>query len=1227
LSDENKIWPIPPLPKEIKEAVNDDKLAVFIGAGISRIIGCIGWEQLATNLVNRCFSLNLISYKEKQTLLQISDHKKLITICNHILKAEHEDDFFQELEMSLVANPVKVHDCNVYDELYGLRGLFVTTNVDTHFHFKFNTPRIVHRIEELEPSNIDRTKLYHIHGCIVDRESLVLTVRQYVQRYNIPSFVEFIKRILGEYVVLFVGYGTNEFELLDYLIQKHDPNKGRELKHFTLKGFFRGEDSILAYEQSYYSDLGIRVLPFEKDLKGYDQIFEVIKSWNKEINETTTYLHDTHDMIDEVVSNYTDRGAQEIFQIVKHDKSQEDYFFRKLASTNTPSVWLTDLVGMGYFDPVNNPPPIDAADKKSFTISNWKILPYLENLSSHNAAEPNREITRSTIEIVNSIISFRDKEGKRIENSYTDCAIIRTISKLPLSEITREHVKFVRTALDSRHEIRITAGEVTKHLLPKLIDGRSTDLLLALLSVMFQYKKESQYGFTRYTSVLGDFWLGEALKRYKSEISDLCGIQASDQVIELMHSISDADPHSFLVIPTIEDTGQRFQDEYLYQLVNFVRDMYELIESNLLEDRVKRLLNEKHVIFRRIALYIIDKHFGQLGKLFWNYRDNPLDDAYARYELYGLLKSNCRNFSANEMDIVLNWIESANYYIPPEMEEQADKEKRFAYRKKEWLYPLLESGNEKVRLLYEKYDRINPAAPEHPGFVTWTETKFEPVTRVRDSAFENRTNKEIAEYLKVALKGKENDEFLTDQISERFRDAVRDNPEKYSTDMQPFLEIPITFQYSLLLGLSEAWRTGKTFPWNSLLDFMFAIVNSDSFWEQPHEGQLSANPDWIASEIASLIEYGTRNDDHAFAQELLPRAESVLLILVSKSSSTAEDGHELITSVLNSPRGKTFSAMMQLSLRTARVSKQVAENRWVKSIKEDFTLRLDRTFEKSLDFSVVLGQYYQHLMYLDADWAQTNVNRVFPKEDAIHWRAAFSGYLFYTTSLRKAVYFLLRQNEHYAMALRTDFPDGQVAAHLVQHICIGYLRDFETIEDEKGLISKLLNDGTLPQLSEIVGFFWLLRSGLTDEMKSKVKPLWRELYQVLAPKKDDPAYRAVIADLSKWLSLVQDIDDEILEWLLLSAKCFRADYETTFFVEYLSQHAAKSPKQVGKIYLQMIQSGIYPQYEVDHIQQTISTIYGSDRDAADRICNLYSARGIDFLRAIYDEHRKKNTQN
>ncbi|MGA2628550.1 MAG: hypothetical protein ABSF63_15985 [Candidatus Bathyarchaeia archaeon] len=80
--------------------------------------------------------------------------------------------------------------------------------------------------------------------------------------------------------------------------------------------------------------------------------------------------------------------------------------------------------------------------------------------------------------------------------------------------------------------------------------------------------------------------------------------------------------------------------------------------------------------------------------------------------------------------------------------------------------------------------------------------------------------------------------------------------------------------------------------------------------------------------------------------------------------------------------------------------------------------------------------------------------------------------------------------------------------------------------------------------------------------------------------------------------MIQQIDSESLERLLLAASYFRADCETTFFVEYLSQHASKEPKEVGQLYLQVLRSGIYPQYEAGQIQQTVQAIYEHDKDTA-----------------------------
>ena len=152
---------IPSVPLQIIEAVNNNELAVFIGAGVSRLIGCIGWDELAKDLVDCCYERSIINYKEKETLSQYSDHKKTITICFNLLDDNGLRSLFFEQMKDALKEDGSVKIPNIYDDIFGLRGLFITTNADTHFDRKFTPSNLVFRENDFDPEKIDRTKLYH----------------------------------------------------------------------------------------------------------------------------------------------------------------------------------------------------------------------------------------------------------------------------------------------------------------------------------------------------------------------------------------------------------------------------------------------------------------------------------------------------------------------------------------------------------------------------------------------------------------------------------------------------------------------------------------------------------------------------------------------------------------------------------------------------------------------------------------------------------------------------------------------------------------------------------------------------------------------------------------------------------------------------------------------------------------------------------------------------------
>lgn len=373
----NGFKPIPDLPFEIKEAVNNETLVVFIGAGVSRLVGCEGWDKLANNLINRCFKEGYFNFREKEALSRITEHKKTITICYNVFKINNTIDvFFEEMNKSLkemyvgklifkeiedeldleygiirielrknnylddnffinkeikwddievtfeidlkfinfknrillllkeIWNKNHIETPNIYDEIVDLGALCITTNADTHFERLFSSQNIIIDPEDFIPGRLNRKNIYHIHGSVRDRENLIFTVSKYLERYSKDSFKAFLNEIFDndKYTVLFLGYGLAEFEILDFILKYRNNSEIKIIpKHFMLSPVYQGEENIMKYEQEYYNDLGINIEIYEKDIYGYNYLINVLKSWKKEIRQTTKLLSNGFSEIDEAV--------------------------------------------------------------------------------------------------------------------------------------------------------------------------------------------------------------------------------------------------------------------------------------------------------------------------------------------------------------------------------------------------------------------------------------------------------------------------------------------------------------------------------------------------------------------------------------------------------------------------------------------------------------------------------------------------------------------------------------------------------------------------------------------------------------------------------------------------------------------------------------------------------------------------------------------------------------
>ena len=570
------------------------------------------------------------------------------------------------------------------------------------------------------------------------------------------------------------------------------------------------------------------------------------------------------------------------------------------------------------------------------------------------------------------------------------------------------------------------------------------------------------------------------------------------------------------------------------------------------------------------------------------------------------------------------------------------RSKSIAYKRREWLSALLETGNEKVIAAYQKYERINPAPIEHPGTLSKIEFWTGSTSPLTVEKLSRLSNVQIAEYL---TNFKETEVFRRSDPTERglaqtLEKCVEASPQKFIDNLLPFENVSSFYQSSLLHGFLKAWRDEKPFDWFALLKFICKILSFEHFWSVQYKVGFNYR-NWILSTAADLIREGTKNDKHAFDMQFLPLAEEILLILVEKAEPSIFTPKDSSLDTLSSDRGKVFSAMINYALRFARINEDKLENcRWPQSIKADFTKRLGRNVDPSLEFSYTLGFYLPNLLYLDQQWVFGNIDRIFPQQNEDHWQAAFSGYLLSSRYPHANLYTWLKANGHYRKALNTNFVDKEVQTRLVSHFCVSWIKDWETFDDDTSLIYQLINSCNPNLLSAVVHFF--LREGETlsqsndpekikayEKVKAKIRPAWRAVFEVLSRNSDEVAYQRILSPLSAWVGLVDEIDTEILESVKASIKYIDKvpGYGMTLsrVIEALLRHVLITPQKVGKIYLEIPKSEMWYLQGIKRgdIEKTVRILYKKGhKDIADEICNRFGEAGADFLISVYEEHRR-----
>ena len=283
------IQPFVTIPTSLRTAALQKRLVPFVGAGVSQLSGCPGWGAFANATLMFFVKNGRLSHAEFDQVSMLSARVKLSIALDLRRRHQLAIDFEKLLEPDLKK---KHFGEKISASLSQLSTTFVTTNYDNLLDAR--GPRISKK-SDISVENLDReSAVIHIHGSVHEPDEMVLTTVDYLERYashkinggtQENSFLTFLDQLFKQRSVLFVGYGLEELEILEYIFQKGiaAPNENEEPRHFVLQGFFSHQLELVRNLEAYYRKFGIKLLAFSRDKLDWYQLVDVLDDLAKQL--------------------------------------------------------------------------------------------------------------------------------------------------------------------------------------------------------------------------------------------------------------------------------------------------------------------------------------------------------------------------------------------------------------------------------------------------------------------------------------------------------------------------------------------------------------------------------------------------------------------------------------------------------------------------------------------------------------------------------------------------------------------------------------------------------------------------------------------------------------------------------------------------------------------------------------------------------------------------------
>jgi hypothetical protein len=465
--------------------------------------------------------------------------------------------------------------------------------------------------------------------------------------------------------------------------------------------------------------------------------------------------------------------------------------------------------------------------------------------------------------------------------------------------------------------------------------------------------------------------------------------------------------------------------------------------------------------------------------------------------------------------------------------------------------------------------------------------------------------------------------------------AIETKPNKFLDEIERYTNVPYIYAYSMLRGLQEAWKNNIKFDWNNALTFCDQYIDQGDF----RSGKLKVNDDgWgadhklVVGEIGCLITAGTQKDEKAFDPEYLSFAKTLLfklipfLIVTDNFKSTNMD---YPTYTLNSPSGKVLRALLDLSLRKARLTfEKDVSNKWDDDTKEVFVESLSKGI---IDAYILLGMYYQQFFFLDYNWTSGKFKEYY-ELDSKYWLATMGGLFFANPPFNKDVYLLMFPHYERAIIENIDvknFPDQGIA----RHIGVFYLRGYENLTNDS-LVAQFVKTSSPENVNRLISFFRQQEQYIKQlEDRSKYQALVIELWQFILnvyENSNEENNQKLLSHLNSLIVFVEHLDNQTSSLISRTVRFSDRGRDTHMVIASLillkeRGDAASNAVAIGDILNSLTLSEYFSTQDEKQILKLIEFLFiHSQSNSAIKFCNRLAIKGYEFHKDTFTKYNSNN---